>query len=223
MDSTLDTSDEPSPIGRALHRMATYLVAIAIGVAATLAWQSHGDAAKRMMADWAREQGWEQAAKILSPRTENAVAQPTTPAQGSAPQTPPAQAAAATPVAPSSPAPEVQQLEAMAHDLAAVRQNVEQLTADQKQLAADQKQMAADQRQLVTDQKQLAADQNQMAAEQKQLTAGQEQMAREITKLQTAEQEIQDKVSTAAPRADAPGRRPGPTSGQPRSPRSIPQ
>jgi hypothetical protein len=90
---------------------------------------------------------------LLSPPAMNpssgrevAVEQPSPPAvQASAPQAASAQAGAvastasetAAATAPTIPSPELQQLETMAHDLAAVRQSVEQLAAGQEQMARD--------------------------------------------------------------------------------------
>jgi DNA repair exonuclease SbcCD ATPase subunit len=228
MNSASKANDRPL-IGRALHRVAVFLVAIGIGIAGTLAWQSPGsDPSKQKMANWAHQQGWELPQKVLSPTTDNAAGQPSPAAQGPIREVPPPRQAAATPVAPGTPTHQAQQLEAMARDLAAVRQNVEQLTRDQKQLAPDQRQMAADQKQLAARQEQMAADQKQlttrqeqMAADQKQLAAsqgqmttdlrhdlaaGQEQVARQITELQTAVQNIQNRLSTPPARGRKPGR-----------------
>jgi hypothetical protein len=46
-------------------RFARYLVAILIGVAATLAWQAYSDAAKRVIATRAPELGWSPEAKQM--------------------------------------------------------------------------------------------------------------------------------------------------------------
>jgi hypothetical protein len=219
MNSASEANDPPSLIGRALHRMAVFLVAICIGIAGTLAWQSPGnDSAKQKMANWTRLQGWMSSAKSLAPGTDKAVEQPNPPAQGSSRDAPPPRAGAATSIAPAIASEEVQQLEAMAtRYLAVVRQNVEQLMTDQKQLAADQMQIAADQKQLATDQKQMVADQKQVAArqeqmgaDQKQVAARQEQMARDIADLQTAMQNIQNRISAPEPAARKPARRPRP-------------
>jgi hypothetical protein len=217
MDSAPKAKKRRSLFGEALHRIAIFLVAMCIGVAGTLAWQSPGSApTKQRMANWAQQQGWTAVASFVAPKADKTVEQPSPPAQGAAREEPP-RAASAAPIPPASSSHEVQQLEALARDLAGVRQNIEQLTTDQQQLAPGQRQMAADQKQLgarqeqmATDLKQLAArleetaaDQKRLAARQEQtatdlkdrIAAGQEQVAREMTTLQTAVQGIQRRRS----------------------------
>src|SRR5258708_5072743 len=95
-----------------------------LGVGATLAWQSHRDAAREMIASWFPQLSW------LAPQT------------------------ALDTIMPAAPAPDHQQLEAMSLDLAAVRQSVDRLAAARQnidqlsavlqsvdQLAAGQEQM----------------------------------------------------------------------------------
>jgi hypothetical protein len=144
-DATGDLPPTDRPGGRASRRIARFLVAACMGVAVTLAWQSYGDAARQMIASSAPPLGW----LLLPPATdpapgsEIAVEQPNPSAiQASVP--PPASAQAATAAstapetAPSAPSPELrQQLEAMVHELAGVRQSVEQLSAGQEQIASD--------------------------------------------------------------------------------------
>ncbi len=93
-----------------------FLIAFCIGVAATLAWQSYGDAAREIVANSSPQLGW------------------------LAPQAAVAQTAADTTV-PASPSPNPQALKAMSLGLAAVRQRVDQLAA---QVAAGQEQMTRD-------------------------------------------------------------------------------
>ncbi len=50
--------DRPSRTRRASRALVRYLIAIWIGVAGTLAWQSYGEAAKQMIAANAPELGW---------------------------------------------------------------------------------------------------------------------------------------------------------------------
>jgi hypothetical protein len=50
---------------RSSRGFARYLVAICIGVAATLAWQSYGDAIKQIIAARAPELGWSPQAKQM--------------------------------------------------------------------------------------------------------------------------------------------------------------
>ena len=176
-----DLSNDPSPSGRhapgrrASRSLARFLVTACIGVAATLAWQSYGGAAKQMIASSAPQLSWLLLPPAMDPPSgrEIAVEQASPPAvAASAPQAASAPAGAVAPTpseptasetaaspAPTAPAPELQQLATMAHDLAAVRQSVEQLTA------------------------------------------GQEQMARDIAKLQTAGQDIRRRISALPPAA----------------------
>jgi hypothetical protein len=148
-----DLNNNPSPtdrlsLGRRRSRpFARFLVTACIGAAATLAWQSYGGTAKQMIANSAPQLSW----LLLSPSAmnrpsgrETAVEQPI-PLIASAPQAASAQAGAvaltaseaAASTAPTAPSPEMQQLQTMAHDLAAVRQSVEQLAAGQEQMARD--------------------------------------------------------------------------------------
>ena len=141
-------TDRPS-LGRRISRsFARFLVTACVGVAATLAWQSYGDTAKQMIADSAPQLSWLLSLPAMNPPSggEIAVEQPNPPAvQASAPQAASAQAGAVAPTvsetaastAPIARSPELQQLETMAHDLAAVRQSVEQLAAGQEQMARD--------------------------------------------------------------------------------------
>jgi hypothetical protein len=142
-------TDRPSPSRRTSRSLARFLVMACAGAAATLAWQSYGGTAKQMIANSAPQLSW----LLLSPPAmdpssgrEIAVEQPSPPAvQASAPQAASAQAGAvastasetAAPTAPTAPSPALQQLETMAHDLAAVRQSIEQLAAGQQQMARD--------------------------------------------------------------------------------------
>jgi hypothetical protein len=139
----------PSLGRRASRALARFLITFCIGVAATLAWQSYGDAAREMIARSSPQLGWlaVQAAPIA--------------------QTTPDIIASAEPAAPSP------ELRAISLGLATVRQSIDQLVA--------------------------------------QFAAGQEQMARDITKLEAAEQEILHKFSAPPPRpAEAPARKPVP-------------
>ena len=92
------------------------LITFCIGVVVTLAWQSYGDAAREMIANSSPQLSW------LAPRA--AVAQ-------NAPDT----------VAPTTSSTDPKQLKAMSADLAAVRQQLDQLAA---QMAAGQEQMVRD-------------------------------------------------------------------------------
>jgi hypothetical protein len=99
-------SDRPS-IGRRIFRTLTrFFIAVLIGVGATLAWQSHGDAARDMVVARAPLLGW-----LFSISTT---------------KSPAVAATAADPV---------QQLEPLASNLDIVRRGVEQLAAQQEQMA----------------------------------------------------------------------------------------
>jgi hypothetical protein len=114
------SSKRPS-LGRRVSRaVVRFLITFCIGVAAAFAWQSYGDAAKEMIASSSPQLGWlaPQAAPIA--QTDSDIV---------------------APAAPATPSPDLQQLKAMSLDLAAVRQNVEQLAA---QFAAGRQQMAGD-------------------------------------------------------------------------------
>ena len=126
--------EEPSFGRRALRRVSRFLLTVCIGVAATLAWQSYGDAARQIVADWASQRGWSSWLSLVGLPSELDVARrqvtPPTPVQVPiAEPTRPETIAAAAPSAP--------QLEAMAQDSAAIRQKLEQLAVGQEQLAQD--------------------------------------------------------------------------------------
>jgi hypothetical protein len=114
------SSKRPSLGKRASRAVVRFLITFCIGVAAALAWQSYGDAAREMIASSSPQLGWlaPQAAPLVQTASD-----------------------IVAPAAPATPSPDLQQLKAMSLDLAAVRQNVEQLAA---QFAAGQQQMAGD-------------------------------------------------------------------------------
>ena len=140
-------TDRPSLGRRTSRSLARFLVTACIGAAATLAWQSYGGTAKQMIASSAPQLSWLLSLPAVNPPSgrEIAIEQPSPPAvQASAPQAASAQAGAVAPTAsdtstaaPTAPSPELQQLATMAHDLAAVRQSVEQLATGQEQMARD--------------------------------------------------------------------------------------
>jgi hypothetical protein len=113
---------------RGSRGFARFLLAICIGVAATLAWQSYGEAAKQMFAAKAPELGW-------SPETKQMIANWVEQLGWIKPpvaQTVPAAVAPSVPVVPSVDPAEVHQI---AIDLTALRQTVAQITASQDQMA----------------------------------------------------------------------------------------
>jgi hypothetical protein len=134
----------PSIGGRALRAFTAVLLTALIGGAA-VAWQSHGDAAQRLIAEWAPL-----FAKASSPQSEKAglAAQPTLAAaevdaaNASAPQPAPQAATAAEAAAPAA-ADQAPSLETMARDLANAGQEIEVLKASIEQLKASQQQLVA--------------------------------------------------------------------------------
>jgi hypothetical protein len=109
-------SERPSLGNRVSRALARFLITLFIGVAATLAWQSYGDAAREMIASASPQLGW--------------LAPPAAPVARTAPDV-------IAPPAPAAPAPDQQQLNDMQLGLAAVRQSVDQLAAGQEQMARD--------------------------------------------------------------------------------------
>jgi len=110
---------EPSLGRQAFRAFFRFLIAVGVGIGGTLAWQVHGDAARQMIATAYPERlGW--------------IAPPAAPAPESAP-------AALASAAPPAPSVDEEHLKAMAVDLAAMRQSVEQLAG---QVASGQRQVS---------------------------------------------------------------------------------
>ena len=184
---------------------ASYLVAICIGVAGTLACQSYGGAAKRIIAtktpelawspetrqiiaSWMKQLGWTNASVV-----ENTLPVPERPRTAPVAQTAPENV---PPVAPAVPSIDPEQVHQMVLDLAPPRQAVGQDPEQAHQTSLD-----------------LAALRQTVG----QVVASQDQMAREITRLQASDQEILEKIQVRpAPRPiTASARRP--SVGQPSS------
>jgi hypothetical protein len=110
---------------RAPFALARFLITLCIGGAATLAWQSYGDAAREVIANWSPQLAW------LAPQA--------IPAGQNAPDS-------IAPAAPDAPSPD--QLNAMSVDLDAVRQSVDRIAASQEQITRTVDQLAAGQEQL---------------------------------------------------------------------------
>jgi len=100
---------------RMMYATIRFVVAVLIGVGATLGWQAYGDQARAMLASWDPALAW------LTPP----------------PAAQPSPAAAAV-----SAADLAQQLKPITLEIAAIRQNVEQLAAKQEQFATDEGRMA---------------------------------------------------------------------------------
>jgi hypothetical protein len=114
------TNKQPAIGSRRSRGISRSVVMFCMGIAATLAWQSYGDMAKELIANCVPPLGW------LAPQ---AVAQ----VRG-APEM-------VAPSAASFDSPGLEQLKAISFGLAALRQSVDQLTA---QFAGTQQQMAND-------------------------------------------------------------------------------
>jgi len=159
-ETTLGPADLRAPIREQSLRkrgtLARAAIGVCLGVAAIWAWQSYGGPASDMMASWGSPLGWISAR--LSPHQTPATQTPDpTSGQAAAPAgvetsaPPPVQAASqvgsqvgsmaqpATTAAneAAAGAADRQQIETMARDLAALRQTVEQLIADQEQLTRE--------------------------------------------------------------------------------------
>ena len=129
-------------IGRRMIRaVARFCIAILIGVGATLAWQSHGDQAGEIIKAWAAPLGlrWAASATNSAPEITLAGAQTAVPVQAAAqdvpqsrpgPQNPPTSVGQGAPAAVS-----MQQLDAIARNLATVQKGIEQLSAKQEEMA----------------------------------------------------------------------------------------
>jgi outer membrane murein-binding lipoprotein Lpp len=224
----------------ALQGLVGLLMAACIAAAALAFW-SHDDAAKQVLA-----RGVPQLYLISSPAPESAVLAQSSPSavQASEAKGPPSQpalpaSAAQTTLAgsaPTAPPPgQAQLLQSMAGERAAVEQEIEQLKTSIEQLKTAQEQMVrnvsavaeqlkAAQEQMVRDNvavaEQLKASQEQMvrdnAAVAGQLKASQEQMARLIAK--TSEQQLRPKTSAPPPRPiAAPTGKPAPKLSSPQA------
>ena len=124
--------------------LALALITFCIGVAATLAWQSRGDAARKAIARAFPQLGWlvPQAAPVKQDTPDIFV-----------------------PAASAAPSPDQQQLTAMPLDLDAVRQSVDQIAAGQAQMTRSVERIAAGQEQMARTVGQLTAGQEQLTRE----------------------------------------------------------
>jgi hypothetical protein len=130
-------TDSPARAKPASRGFARYMLAICIGVAATLAWQSYGQVAKQIIATTAPGLGWSpKARQTIANWVEQlgwtkplAVESKATPVTQTAPETVASKDPAASSLDP-------QQLQQMALDVAALRQSVEQVAASQTKMAA---------------------------------------------------------------------------------------
>jgi hypothetical protein len=125
-------------------RVLLALALICIGVAATLAWQSRGDAARKAIAGAVPRLSW--LAPQAAPVTQNT------------PDT-------FVPAASAAPSPDQQQLAAVPLDLDAVRQSVDHIAAGQEQMTRSVERIAASQEQMARTVGQLTAGQEQLTRE----------------------------------------------------------
>jgi hypothetical protein len=117
---------------RGSRRFARFLLAICIGVAGTLAWQSYGEAIKHIIAIRAPELGWSPEAKQMIASSIQWLGWTKPPA---GPEKTDAETVASkAPIAPSLDAAQVQR---MVQNLAAVRETVQELAAGQNQMARE--------------------------------------------------------------------------------------
>jgi hypothetical protein len=135
---------------RGPRRFARYVLAICIGAAATLAWQSYGEATKRIIATRAPELGW-------SPQTKQTItnfvqqlgwnrpsADAVRPSMAETSQAAPiAQIAPEAPKTPTAPSFDPEQLHQIALDLTALRQTVERLATGQDQMTREVERLQA--------------------------------------------------------------------------------
>jgi hypothetical protein len=128
MTRSAANSIRPSLGKRASRRLARFLIMFGIGVGATLAWQSYGDAARAMIANSSPQLGW------------------------FAPQTAPIARTTPDVVAPAAPGTASADVQQLALRLASMRQSVDQLGAE---LAAGQRQVAGDIARLQADEQEI--------------------------------------------------------------------
>jgi methyl-accepting chemotaxis protein len=154
------------------RKIALALITFCIGVAATLTWQSYGDAARKAIA-------------TSFPRLVRLAPQATPVAQNTSDIFAPATSA------PSFP--DQHQLDAISLNLDAVRQSIDRIAtsiaAGQEQMTQSVDRIAASQEQMTRSVERIAASQEQMTPTVAQLAAGQKQATREIAKLQAIEQQ----------------------------------
>jgi len=134
----------PRPMGRLAARTFTALLLAGCTGLAAMTWQSYGDAAKAMIAEWTPQS----VLTALPLEKLGLSAQATPPSvEAAASDVTPVQAATASQAVPDSAAANAdsaQLLQSMARDLASVSQEVVQLKASIEQLKASQQQISRD-------------------------------------------------------------------------------
>ena len=116
---------------RSSRGFGRYLVAILIGVAATLAWQSYGESAKQTIATRAPELGWSPQAKQMIAPSIQWIGWTKPPAG------PEKQASPVAQTAPTIPILDPRQVQQMTQNLEALRQTTDQLAGGQDQMRRD--------------------------------------------------------------------------------------
>jgi hypothetical protein len=122
---------------RTFLTLANFFIAALIGVAATFVWQSQRVSTAKSPNDVA-----------VAEKQSGVTPVGQVPLQNSPPQPAPVTQTAPAPTAPATSPELVQQLEAMARDLAVLQRSVEELAGKQEHLAAAQEQLAAKQEQI---------------------------------------------------------------------------
>jgi hypothetical protein len=151
----IDSQAERAPESQAKRRVSLdrYLVAICIGVAGTLAWQSYGEATKQTAATTAPELGWSPEGKLASWVQQIGWTKPPAGLENAAfwrsasetPQPAPvAQLVREIIASKTAVLDEAAQRQQIALSLAALRQTVEQIAAGQDKMAREINQLAAD-------------------------------------------------------------------------------
>jgi hypothetical protein len=134
---------------RASRAFVRYLVAICVGVAGTLAWQSYGEAAKQTIATRAPELGWSPEVRQMIASWTKPLAGPENtaarPAASESRQAAPVANTVPGTVAPNAPAPsfDPEQAKQMAQSLDALLQAVERLAATQGQMTREMTRLQA--------------------------------------------------------------------------------
>ncbi len=139
--------ERPPPARRASRAFVRYAVAICIGVAATLAWQSYGEVAKQIIATRVPQLGWSPEAQQMiaafirqlgwtkPPDATDSVVRPTTQNASQAVFVAQIPSETAPQKAPTAPPLELEQVHRMAESLVGLRQTIEQLVTAQDQMA----------------------------------------------------------------------------------------
>jgi len=142
MDSQMQRAPESRAKNRASRPGVRYLVAICIGIAGTLAWQSYGQATKQIIATTAPELGWSPEAKRMIMNWVQQLGWTKPPAALPQVETVAQTASAAgAPKAPSAASLDPAQVRQMVQSLATLQQTAEQMAAGQDELKRDIVQM----------------------------------------------------------------------------------